>query len=104
MRQQEQTPAAAVVDWTNAKSANGPKVAKFFDRLLAAADRRQQDGQYPVPSALARRLYDWRRGGNATFFGLDGWLCVFGVHPSELPADVWQAQPAMGTTSSNYPR
>lgn len=75
-------------DWTTARYADGPTLAGFLDRLL---ERRAEDpGMYG--DTVTRTLYAWRRGERrrAHFSTVDGLLVRLGLHPSELPQEVWR--------------
>jgi hypothetical protein len=40
-------------------------------------------------TAAARRMRFWEKGGKADFYAVDRVLTLVGLHPSELPGDVW---------------
>lgn len=69
-----------------AVAADGPKVVEWF----------RVTGHYPVEgglealnAAVNRRLREWERGDQARIDALDKVCQWFGVHPLELPEDVW---------------
>jgi hypothetical protein len=75
--------------WLEAESASGPELAKYLDRVLA--DRDQTAHMYGP--AFARAMYAWRvEKRNSSFFYVDGLLLRLGIHPSEVPDEVWRRE------------
>lgn len=67
------------VDWTNAVSANGPKLAKWCEENYIHVDDKDT-------------LSKWRKGRNPGFDTVDRLMCRNIRHVSELPDEVWLAK------------
>ena len=68
------------VDWQNAKVADGPSVARWFEQRPHLLSRH--------PS-LERRLTDWRKGARPAFWTVDRYMALCEYHVSDLPTEVW---------------
>jgi hypothetical protein len=80
---------AAGVDeltYMNAKSADGPSLVKWVEKVLAG-------DMASVPESQMRRLNEWRKdGARADFYAVDTLLIRLGLHPCFAPQEVWRAE------------
>lgn len=75
------------LDWMNANYADGPKLARWFDRALCdlghSLDGREYEG-------FNRRIQAWRQGDQVAFKTVDRYCVLFDLHPSMIPDNVWR--------------
>jgi len=69
------------VTFHNAQGADGPRLVRWLVEASGFADS--------LTESEKRRVYDWRRGAVAGFYVVDKMLTRRGIHPSELPEDLW---------------
>lgn len=69
------------VTWETARSADGPAIAAWLHERGVGT------------STIVDR---WERGERADFFALDGLLIQLGLHPIDVPAELWRAEPGVG--------
>lgn len=70
-------------DWRTARYADGIPLAAFIvPRLPDGLDK-----EHPIHGQIRR----WREGGQASFVAADDALYTIGLHPSEAPEGIWQA-------------
>jgi hypothetical protein len=72
------------VTYYEAVAADGIKVEQWLQAGGFIPERVEA-----VDEALARRLRSWRAGGQARVDAVDKVCIKLGVHPCELPEDVW---------------
>lgn len=72
------------LDWQTAEWADGPKLMAWLDEKEVVPHRY---------GSFGRRATDWRRGSAGDFYTVDRLLCAAGLHPSDVPDDVWRGSP-----------
>jgi hypothetical protein len=86
---------SARLDWSNARSADGPRVAAWLRQRLRDPHRMSiVDESVDALTNTARRVRAWEKGENPSVWTLDEHLMRLGVHLSELPDEVWRASAA----------
>ena len=88
-----------MTDWTDARSGNGPSFAAWIETVLGTRDTTGSAWS----DSLARRLYEWRRGGAVQIGSVDFYATQLGYHISEVPSEVWNAGPPNGTPCIGVP-
>jgi hypothetical protein len=71
-----------VVDHFTATAADGPRVVEWLERNGVELEC--------LEPAARRQVQRWRKGSQATFYGVDAVLIPLGLHPSQLPPSVWR--------------
>lgn len=90
--------------WTGGRWLNGPKLVAWLEERVGEPPEGPNEGRLAAVCrrhpALTKRLYEWRRGGRADIYFLDAYLAPEGLHPGQIPDDVWLERddwPRIGT-------
>jgi hypothetical protein len=73
------------VTWETSNWAHGERLAAWLDGEL----RRRGIEPKQLGEARERQLRRWRSGSTAGFYAVDAWVTLLGLHPLDVPADVW---------------
>ena len=94
-------PAREIVDYSEARGADAAGLVAWLEQshALETSDGLPRE----LSPAVRRRLSSWRTGGIADFHGVDRTLCELGLHPLEVPDELWRAQ-ARGHTGEEMRR
>lgn len=85
-RQDAATAALGGFAWTTARYADGPRIAAALLPLTLDDDGAVRPGLVHTRRSLMKAR-DERSA--IRFITADEWACACGLHPSQLPADVW---------------
>lgn len=89
-----------MTDWTEAESADGPKLAAW----LRQADRLPSTGGCEGEiGSLFNAVSRWERGERASLCSVDHWLTMLGLHISQVPDEVWSLE-TVRSANSPHPR
>jgi len=75
--------------WMTATHADGPSFVAFLRRAGCTWDTMKRD-------AFDRRIRRWEAGSRVRFYEADATLARFGLHPSQVPEDVWEEGDSRG--------
>ncbi|MBA2644347.1 MAG: hypothetical protein H0U80_02760 [Solirubrobacterales bacterium] len=94
-------PARELVDYSEARGADAAGLVAWLEQThaLETSDGRPRE----LSPAVRRRLSSWRTGGIADFHGVDRTLCELGLHPLEIPEELWRSA-ARGHTGEGVRR
>jgi hypothetical protein len=97
--QHELAQAVATCDYTTARSASGPVLISWLQRMGVITIQRPGEAGYKpggiryhveLPESLVRQVHRWRHEGSWTDFYSADKLCVaLGLHVSMVPPEAW---------------
>lgn len=74
--------------WEDAPAANGPKLAEWLEQ-----GRLKDVKTVLFGYAFDRAIRHWRHGTHPSFFTVDKFLGLLGMHPVDVPDEVWDDLP-----------